>query len=164
MDSQITLVNCIEKRLVLVFDRPAPKKILISHYNSNSLVYDVENTYGHTIVRLPDGSPVATVKYNEILSDRITFADGISIPARKWIKCGVFSVFPVSFRQHGIKYTWKQNNSGKFSLHAPHTPNAVAWFQPCQPDASTDPYGLTSAYLVLMPDAIDIQEAVVYPS
>ncbi|KAJ8494312.1 hypothetical protein ONZ45_g13270 [Pleurotus djamor] len=127
--------------------------------------------------------PVAVIKKGALLGDKITFGgdESKSLRVGKWLrKVKALSPFPVLFEVNGKSYTWTVNEMHQLFLYeSTDLKTPIAWFKRAgnsrrpsrEPsDASSFPFPPSyskidplpiSAYLILEPRALPVQDLVV---
>ncbi|KAG9223349.1 hypothetical protein PLEOSDRAFT_1101109 [Pleurotus ostreatus PC15] len=127
--------------------------------NSNS-----ELTYMH--VRRPydpPDQPLAVLHRRDFLADKISFCGGEKIKVKDWLKpLKAFSPFPVAFEANDTMYVWDASIVGQLSMYKASEPDTpIGWFQSSRKLVMDGVPTVLPAFLVLQPDAADIQDLTV---
>ncbi|KAF7437469.1 hypothetical protein PC9H_004310 [Pleurotus ostreatus] len=125
---------------------------------------NLELTYMH--VRRPydpPDQPLATLQRREVLPDKISFRGGEKIKVKSWLRpLKAFSTFPAAFEENGTTYVWDASIVGQLSMYKASEPDTpIAWFQSSRKLVMDGVPTVLPAFLVLQPDAADIQDLTV---
>ncbi|KAG5642039.1 hypothetical protein DXG03_003737 [Asterophora parasitica] len=166
MDSQLTLVFSTSDHpaSIWVFDRDDVKNAQISLYGTGEALFTVKSNIHlteTTVTRTSTGERIATVARRDILSDKVTFAGQKAKSVKGWLKSPKTSLFPATFEEGGVSYTWRSSIVHQLSLVANDSPETpIAWFEDSKKRVVDGIPTITTAFLALQPDALRIQEAV----
>ncbi|KAF7437470.1 hypothetical protein PC9H_004311 [Pleurotus ostreatus] len=111
----------------------------------------------------PPDQPLAALHRREFLSDTISFRGGDKIKVKNWLKpLKTVNTFPAAFEENGNTYVWDASIVGQLSMFKASEPDApIAWFQGSRKMVMDGVPTVLPAFLVLQPDAADMQDLTV---